>query len=280
MTQQSSSLSKIFVFLSICLTLAGLIYITLSVYKKLTSDIVTSYVGTENRDYTQYDNEKAIKVLFIGNSHTFYYDLDKLLLEISLTQESQHYHIYAEKVATAQLQSLKLHWQDGTALRKIQSRTWDYVILQDQSGMPLSGSERSIFLQYAKRFANAIHATGAKTLFYGTWPYQEKLFAASGGTMDPNFHYRTINSIYLKAAEKNNAGVLLTAPVRAYAPQDINLYLPDGNHTSIAGAYLNALAFYKYLFNIKKFDDDTFIPIGVDDSDGEALISHVENFSY
>ena len=123
------------------------------------------------KNYNTHDNKKALKVLFIGNSHTSAFRIDQLLMEISLSQKEQYYHIYAESVADAQLLTIKIHWEAGEALRAIKRRKWDYVVLQGQSAMPLDPKARANFLNYSKAFVKEINKTGAKAIFYGTWPY-------------------------------------------------------------------------------------------------------------
>lgn len=244
------------------------------------------------KDYREHNNDKAIKVLFIGIPYDSIYRVDKLLMEISLTQKDQYYHIYTEPVISNYLQTLKMHWESGLALHAIKSKKWDYVVIQGVGGMPLIGAERASFLEYSTKFVKEIKKAGAKVIFYGTWPYKENgmkelrahlikinkgRFRDQISNFNSNLHYRAINSLYIKAAKKFESSVVLTAPIRAAIPNGMELYDGDANN-NIAGAYVNALAFYKHIFSNKKFDEATYVPILLGNDDAETIIKHVENF--
>ena len=263
-----------FFFLVIAFTLGTIIF---AIYNLLA---FKQYIGTSFKDYSKYDTEKAVKVLFIGNSHTYVFDLDKLLMEISLSQKEQYYHIYSDRVASGGM-TIKSHWEDGEALEAIKSKKWDYVVLQGQSSMPLVLHSKTEFFEYSSKFAQEIKNIGAKTIFYGTWPYKnnklKNIYVTFLTSFNPESHTIAINQTYTKAAIENNASIVLTAPIRSSAPKNIELY-DDSNHNSVAGSYLNALAFYKHIFSAKTFDKETFIPYGVTQEEGRKLIKHIENF--
>ncbi len=64
-----------------------------------------------------------IRVLFIGNSFTFYHDLPKMVAELAEAGEQRPLHFDSE---TPGGYTLEKHWQDGKAVAKIQSGRWDY----------------------------------------------------------------------------------------------------------------------------------------------------------
>ena len=263
-----------FFFLVIAFTIGTIIF---TIYNLLA---FKQYIGTSFKDYSQYENEKAIKVLFIGNSHTYVFDLDKLLMEISLSQKDAYYHIYSQRVASGGM-TIKSHWEDGEALEAIKSKNWNYVVLQGQSSMPLKPGDKSEFLKYSSKFSEEINKIGAKTIFYGTWPYKDNklknIYVTFLNSFNPESHTLAINKTYTEAAISNGGSVVLTAPIRSSAPKEIELY-DDSNNSSIAGTYLNALAFYKHIFSNETFDKETFIPYGVNRGDGYKLIKHIENY--
>jgi len=227
--------------------------------------------------------------LFVGNSYTSTHPLNILLMEISLSQENQYYHIYSEMNAPGGYR-LTDHWNNGITVNDIKKRKWDYVVLQGQSTMPLISDYRSIFLKNAKKLDNEIRKSGAKTVLFGTWPYldgstTQKLMLSEAFRIynKRNFfnyksHYNSIQSIYSKASKDLNASVVFTAPLRHSAPKDTSLYAIDGSHPSLAGSYLVALAFYKHLFSIDKFDENTYIPHDMDKAFGKKLIKYVEEY--
>ncbi len=268
----------------------ALILLGIFIYK-----IESSFQGDQNRK--QYDNDKALQVLFIGNSHVFHHNLDDLLVDIAATQEEQYYHIFTGKVVKGG-ESLKGHWQSDLAIAAIHSKKWHYVILQEQSSTPIFNSKE--FHHYASLFIKEIRKTNAIPILYGTWPQtpagvdsmkqsilknpkNRNMSAQQRHSINQAFtqknHATIINNAYSKAAKKNNVSVLLNAPIRASAPADINLY-DDTNHNSLAGAYLTALSFYKHIFSNKKFDKNTAIPSGLGQNTAQQLIKHVENYTF
>src|SRR5437763_14255084 len=79
----------------------------------------------------------SLRVLFVGNSYTLYNDLPWVTEQLALSDPGAK-PIHAESVAMMGA-SLKEHWDDGFALKKIRDDgPWDYVVLQEQSHKPLN----------------------------------------------------------------------------------------------------------------------------------------------
>lgn len=100
------------------------------------------------------------RVLFIGNSFTFYnggIDAELHHLDPDCTTSS----------ITAGGATLRQQWDTGAALSAIRGGHWDYVVLQEQSQTPVI--DRALFADYAARFDRAIRATGARTVLLMTW---------------------------------------------------------------------------------------------------------------
>src|ERR1700730_13210076 len=110
-----------------------------------------------------------LHVLFIGNSFTYVNDLPKMVAELAKAGGQRPLHYERETPGGC---TLEKHWKDGKALAKIQSRQWDFVVLQDQSQAPLQG--RDAMFDYAKKFDAEIKKRGAKTILYMTWALQNK----------------------------------------------------------------------------------------------------------
>src|SRR5690242_8900445 len=72
--------------------------------------------------------KEEIHVLFIGNSFTYYHDLPKMIAELAKAGKQRPLHYERETPGGC---TLEKHWKDGKALAKIQSRKWDFVVLQD-----------------------------------------------------------------------------------------------------------------------------------------------------
>ncbi|HSQ67690.1 MAG TPA: hypothetical protein VLM85_30980, partial [Polyangiaceae bacterium] len=77
------------------------------------------------------DRRDAIRVLFVGNSHTFVNDLPGALCGLGAASTPPVPLDVTEAVAGGY--SLADHLRDGTAARLIDEGRWDWVVLQEQS---------------------------------------------------------------------------------------------------------------------------------------------------
>ncbi len=104
---------------------------------------------------------KPLKILFIGNSMTFFWAIPESLqamLEIGTSnlRIEPHRSLYGGKW-------LEYHYNETDALELIKNGHFDFVVLQEYSRQ-LDAPE--LFEEYAKKFNVAIRASGAKPLLY------------------------------------------------------------------------------------------------------------------
>jgi hypothetical protein len=179
---------------------------------------------------------KPLRILFIGNSFTYVNMLPEMIRQMSLAAgepRPAQYRMIAPGGCT-----LEKHWNDGVAAKAIAEGGWDYVVLQEQSGRPIS-DPASLF-RFARLFDQQVRKTGAKTLFYVTWPRKRA----------PD-QQKQITAAYSAIAKELGA---LSCPVGpAWADllkkrPDLELYQPDGIHPSPAGTYIGACVFYDVLY--------------------------------
>ncbi len=71
-----------------------------------------------------------VRVLFIGNSYTYYNNLPGLL---EYFVKESHKQILKTKMIVRGGANLKLLWNAGRALQEIRRGKYDYVVLQEQS---------------------------------------------------------------------------------------------------------------------------------------------------
>ncbi len=177
-----------------------------------------------------------IQVLFIGNSFTYVHDLPKMLDELAKAGGQPKLKLERE---TPGGYTLEKHWADGKALRKIQSRHWAYVVLQENSQYPLKNRE-SMFA-FAKKFDSAIKTQGAKTLLYMTWSDLTKPEDQAG-----------ISKAYQDLAGELKAQLAPVGDAWQAAQADdkqLMLHDKDKHHPSATGTYLSACVFYATLFD-------------------------------
>ena len=169
-------------------------------------------------------------VLFIGNSLTYYNDLPVLVQGIADAAKGDS--LIIAMVAGPDM-ALVDHWKQGDARRAIESRSWDFVVLQQ--GPSSTTINRDSLRTLTKLFAPSIASAGAKAVLFSAWPAIERR---------QDFP-RAAESYQLAAADVNG----LYAPVAASWVEawnrnpNLQLYL-DGLHASTVGSYLAALVIY------------------------------------
>ncbi|MBZ5496967.1 MAG: SGNH/GDSL hydrolase family protein [Acidobacteriia bacterium] len=187
----------------------------------------------------------AVRVLFIGNSYTYFNNVPEILTRMA---ESGRQQTVETRMVAPGGWRLKDHWEKGEALKALHESKWDYVVLQEQStlgvnyfveGRPrIAGDE--IFRPYAKKWAAEVRKTGAIPLFYLTWA--RKATPEDQGAL---------NYAYMRAARENRAQVapvgIAWASVRRRQPS-LELFYVDGSHPSPAGSYLAGCVLYSAIF--------------------------------
>ena len=178
---------------------------------------------------------EPIRVLFAGNSYTYYWNLPQTVAKMA---EALGHAIYTEQ-STLGGSNLEQHWKQelgAETVALIQQGGWDYVVFNNHS---LSTIETSAsFFEYGKKFADLVASQGGKAVFYMTWAREHnKLMLA------------TISGSYRKLAKDTGAYVV---PIGELWMQSLSLhpeyqlYADDGSHPSPQGSYLTALAFTKF----------------------------------
>lgn len=118
--------------------------------------------------------QKPVRVLFVGNSYTYFNNLPEMLERLS-TSAGAGPRIEARMVVAGGA-TLERHWRLEQALLAIRIGDWDYVVLQEQStlgpsplvdGLPRIRSPDDFF-KYARMFDEAVRQAGAQTVFYST----------------------------------------------------------------------------------------------------------------
>jgi len=190
-------------------------------------------------------DDDVVRILFIGNSYTYYNDLPEILegLAASLGGRSVETRSMTPGGAT-----LERHWDEGRARKAIAEGGWDWVVLQPQStfgtGTVVSGLARigspEKFFRFARLFDAEIRQVGARTALYQFWPRRKA----------PNIDRQRLATAFLDLGEELGATVIPAGPawLEALAEQpDLPLYDADGSHPAPAGSYLAACAAYAAL---------------------------------
>jgi hypothetical protein len=177
------------------------------------------------------------RILFIGNSFTSRNQLPRLVVDLAAAAEPP-LQVVAESIVAGGA-SLRRHWNAGIAQKALAAGEWDYVVLQEQSTLPIKNPKR--YHENARLFAAEIAEHGAKTLLYLTWSRQQV----------PQTQTQLTSAVEAIGAEVG-ARVVPVGSVWHSVLQDdprVTLYADDGSHPSAAGSYLAACTFLVSLFD-------------------------------
>ncbi|MBS1587522.1 MAG: T9SS type A sorting domain-containing protein [Bacteroidetes bacterium] len=192
------------------------------------------------------------RVLFLGNSYTYYNDMPQLLANLAAANGDTL--IFDSHTVGGY--TIGNHSVDTASLNKIMLGGWDRVVIQGQSAELVTDTPELSPFPYARKLDSLVHRFNpcGETMFYMTWGYKY------GDTTDcvnyPLFcGYEvmdsTIRGNYLKMANVFRAEVAPAGPVRHYIRHHypaIELYQADESHPTPAGSYAVACAFYATIF--------------------------------
>lgn len=195
---------------------------------------------------TQSKKDDTLRVLFIGNSYTYYNSTPELFK--ALVQEKFPEQEIETQLISGGGMTLSDHWQNESTVATIRSGDWDYVVLQEQSKLGMSVTidnnvyfgETERFFEYARKFDTEITNAGARTAFLMTWSVK-----------DQPEEQAILTNAYASTA-KELGGIV--APVGLVWDElrtnpKIELYADDGGHPSPIGSYLSAVTLYATLMS-------------------------------
>ncbi len=181
------------------------------------------------------DSATELNILFIGNSFTARNNMPGLIAQMAAARGRKLGH----SLINAGGASLRMHWNKGEAQRVLAATAIDYVVLQEQSTLPVKNATR--MHENIRLFDDAIRSAGSKTVLYMTWSRQ----------LEPQ-NQKLITDAYDAIGAELDA---IVVPVGVAWQQaiakhpDLNLYDKDGSHPSLAGSYLAACVFFSVLYN-------------------------------
>lgn len=171
-----------------------------------------------------------MKVLFIGNSHTYFNDMPALFRAVC----GQHGIDVHVTMLTKGGMGLDYHLRQEQTLFNIRYGGYDYVVLQ-HTAHPMG--DLTVMHDAACALVKLIHESGSTPVFYQTW-------ARKG---DEAFQ-SIMSGVYNDLGRELNVPV---APVgdewqkHRLAHPDIELYFKDGEHASPEGSALAARVLFE-----------------------------------
>jgi hypothetical protein len=183
-----------------------------------------------------------LTILFIGNSFTARNNLPGLIAQLAAVRGKNIQH----RLISAGGASLRAHWNSGTAPAAIKAGRYDFVVLQEQSTLPVKNAKR--MHESIRLFDEAIKSASAKTVLYMTWARQHA----------PQSQ-QAISDAYTDIGRELGATVV---PVGVAWQRFLRkhdqpaLHDKDQSHPTLAGSYLAACVFLAVLLKAS--------PVGID----------------
>ena len=119
-------------------------------------------------------------------------------------------------------------------------KLFEAAIMMDCSQCPIHPTLKTTFAEYAKKDSDIVRRHGAVPVFFMSWAYS-----------DVPEMTQQLAAAYTQAGNDNNALVipagLAFAKSREQMPE-VNLYVPDKRHPSLAGTYLAAATVYAAMY--------------------------------
>ena len=193
------------------------------------------------KDMAKTKRSDPIKILFVGNSFSQRNNLPGLLAEMAAERNLS----VKPKLISAGGASLRTHFNAGRAATAIATGNYDYVVLQEQSTLPVKNASR--MAENVRLFDEAIKQAGSKTVLYMTWARKHAPEAQ-----------QAIAKAYTTIGKELGA---IVVPVGLAWQSFLSTHdLPvlhdrDQSHPTLAGSYLAACVFLAFLLKLN--------PIGI-----------------
>ena len=219
--------------------------------------------GLFHRAEDAFDRRPARTVLILGNSRTYFHDMPDMVRAMAdSARDPQKLEITLDAPAGASFETL---WNDART-RDLLRRRWDEVVFQAESRAQSGDDLERSFQTYGTKLIEAVHPAGGQPLLVVNWAYRSELWADG----DPDgsgraYLYAKIQSNTAALGERTGAHLVNVGRLWGYVEHDhpdIAL-TEDGNHPSLAGSYLFALALYGDLSG-HDVGAVTYVPAGLD----------------
>lgn len=218
------------------------------------------------------DNRPVRTVLIIGNSRVYYNDMPFMVRDIAdAAGDSIRWDVTSLAKPGA---TFETHWNDPEVHALLAER-WDLVIMQAESAAQYEPDSNRRFHSFGRRLVLEARKSGSPVALVVGWVYGETAFEGYPGARERM--QNEIQNEHRRFADTNNVELINVG--RAW--KGIESQLPalaltvDGNHPSLAGSYIEALAIYRYLSDRPLFAP-TYHPAEISPTDADVIVSEVE----
>ena len=224
-----------------------------------------------------FDGRQARTILIVGNSRTFRNDMPVMLREIADSAGSlTKFQIESSAYPAA---TFKTHWSNKRT-RRLLDDGWDDIVLQAESSAQSCQPCNEDFLNFGPKLAGVSRVRQGRPLLVVGWPYDDNGYR-SPEDVEVGFgraeHLALLKEMHARLASSANLGrINVAGPWEAVRLTHPAIKLTtDGNHPSVAGTYLYALATYAQLTN-GPVANVTYVPDGLPANDAKAIRDAVD----
>lgn len=182
------------------------------------------------------------RVLFLGNSYTYFNDLPALVTAIGEATPGRA--IEAETIAEGGA-TFADHWMNANVQTRLDEGDLDAVVLQAQSLEPVFGAEG--FVAFGELLGDAVAEAGADGVWFSTWARRDGDPIYAGG-LDPASLTESLELRYRGQARRHDDRVARVGAAWQLALDElpgVDLYAPDGSHPTLAGSWLAACVIHQ-----------------------------------
>ncbi|HHC80034.1 MAG TPA: hypothetical protein ENK46_09145 [Flavobacteriia bacterium] len=228
--------------------------------------VILSCSKGENNTIIEPSGFKAEKVLFIGNSHTFFNGGINTILKGFTDISNLPYSPEIKNIAVGGY-TLEDHWNHQATQDMIDSKEWDVIVLQENSIR--AATDVNAMFEFASKFENKASSIGAKVYFFMTWAYENQ--PQMTDQLDANYHQvaRQLSSTVVPVG--------LAFKDFIATNNSIHLYASDSIHPSQAGSFLSACLFYKELYN-KNPASNSYTGT-INQGDADVIKAFIQNYN-
>ena len=225
-----------------------------SIYKAITCLVLACAFATAQ---TSTSNSPR-KILFIGNSLTFYQDGIYTHFQRLAAAATPPLKVQADKAVVGG-QYFRTLWDRYPEPRQAIAKGYDVVVLQED----LPETTVADFREYSRKFVAEIKRTGARPVLLMAWAYKRLGWISM----------TQIAEAHREAARELNVDV---APVglawerAAKQRTDLNLLIQDQEHPSIYGTYLATAVVYATVYGTNP-TNFAYVPRGISAEQGAFL---------
>jgi hypothetical protein len=192
----------------------------------------------------QESGRAELRVLFVGNCYTYFYNLAEMVGENSAAAGSGPRIL--PTLAVRGGQTLEWHLENGPAMAALASGRWDYVVLQEQSllgGVAVNGKQEvadpAAFHASVREWTRRIRNVGARPVLFMTWARRSALAEQAKLSEAYNAIGRELG------VDVAPVGEAWSAVRTRWLSLDLHIF--DESHPTPAGSYLAACVIYATL---------------------------------